>query len=303
VVNKVGRFEFGEISDFLQAQKVSLRQAADIVSGLGAVDRVAAETLAIASHNSLASYLTAIADFQRRVDLAFVPVSSALSAGFELPQPFSEVARSCAELVSTSRRFEATVRDKAERLGWLGWTIPCDATLPATIRLLERSTSAETADAAFTEFYSLSEGAAYASLKRELLAQAELEPWQDELITACARLENDDYRSCVNNLLPVLDGFGATKLREPRFYSKRARDRFFARTLTRAGENSLLDDALWRSVKAFLDGLFEPLDFAVEVQLSKRLNRHARLHGRGPYRPTRADCLRLLQALHTFSLL
>ncbi|MBF6571661.1 MAG: hypothetical protein IVW54_22680 [Candidatus Binataceae bacterium] len=226
----------------------------------------------------------------------------ALRPPFDLQQfPFLELARPYIQLAQSCERFTKQVRDKAEQLGALGWTVPLDTTLSDTLDLLERSTSAEAADATFTEFYAADGGAACTSLKENLLSQTDIAPWREDLSTACARLADDDYRSCVNNLLPVMDGFATAKLREPRFHNKGARDRFFARKVD--GETSLLNQALWLSVKAFVARLFEQIDFGDQAKLSERLNRHARLHGRGAYRPTRADCFRLLQALHTISYL
>ncbi len=301
VVKKAGELEFTETWNFFEAQYAGFRQVAEIAEGLYTIGRLAPEVLALASCDSLASRLATIGCLQPHAYLSFRPALSALEGMLALPRTFFDVAPHSVELARFMEHFKATVQNKAEQLGSLGWTIPLDASPQDTIRLLECSTSAETADAAFAAFYEADGAAAYVSLKEDLLSQAEMEPWREEVTTACARLEDYDYLSCVNDLLPVLDGFGATKSLESRFHNKRTRDRFFARKL--ADQNLFLNQALWLSLKAFVDRLFERIDFADESRLSKRLNRHARLHGRGAYSPTFADCLRLLQALHTLSLL
>ncbi|MBF6569392.1 MAG: hypothetical protein IVW54_11030 [Candidatus Binataceae bacterium] len=174
-----------------------------------------------------------IGHLQKQAYLSFLPALGAQEGMLELRRAFFDVTLHCVELARISEggealarlseRFEASVRSKAEELGSLGWTIPLDASLYDTIRLLERSTSAETSDAAFAAFYEADGGAAYLSLKDDLLSQAEMEPWREDLTAACARLADDDYRSCVNNLLPVVDGFGAAKLSETRFQQEVAR--------------------------------------------------------------------------------
>lgn len=298
MVNKAGPFELGKISDFLLTRSAGFRQVADMSSGIGALGRFAAQGLAVASCNPRVSVLQAIEHFQRRADLFFAPVKEL----DDHSQSVFKAVQNIVELVRACEFFEKLVRDKAEQLGSLGWTIPMDASLPEVIRILERSTNAENADAAFAEFYAGDGDAAYVSLKEELLSRPELEPWREELATACARLDDGDYLSCVSILIPVLDGFAASEFCEPGFHKKRPRARVFALKIG-ARENSLLDEALWRSVESFINYLFEPVGFADESKLSTRLNRHAHVHGRGSYKDKRSDCLRLLQALQTLFLL
>jgi hypothetical protein len=284
-------FAFEGVRNPLDTYDAAFSETLHIARVLSADHRVAVEMLA------QASYLTTIPQLEH-VELSASQISNALRELSQVQYAFFEVGQYWTEFMREAERFERGVRDKAEQLGSYGWTVPLEASLPDTLSILERSINAEAADVTFVDFYAADGNAAYTSLKTELLSRAELEPWREDLTAAYERFAFDDYLSCVNNLLPVFDGFGAAKLREPRFHEKKARDRFFARKIgTR--KNSLLDEALWRSVKAFVDCLFEPVDFPDHNQLGRRLNRNARLHGRGSYRPNRPDCLRLLQALHT----
>jgi hypothetical protein len=175
-----------------------------------------------------ASYLTTIPQLEH-VELSASQISNALRELSQVQYAFFEVGQYWTEFMREAERFERGVRDKAEQLGSYGWTVPLEASLPDTLSILERSINAEAADVTFVDFYAADGNAAYTSLKTELLSRAELEPWREDLTAAYERFAFDDYLSCVNNLLPVFDGFGATKLREPRFHEKKARDRFFAR--------------------------------------------------------------------------
>jgi hypothetical protein len=226
--------------------------------------------------------------------------SKAHEIAYQVSRQAFEVFEGCRSLMDGLLQFEETITKKAEKLGSFGWTVPLDAEISDCIRLLEQSSDSETADAAFTAFYNADERAAYLALKEKLLAEAELATWREDLITAFARFEDDDYLSCVSVLVPRVEGFAATKGNEPRFYTRGARERFFAKKLNGVAK-SPLNAALWCSVRAFVDRLYEPVDFADEVQLSNRLNRHTCVHGRGNYKHTQADCLRLLQALDTLS--
>lgn len=269
------------------------RQMIQTFSRVGEIAASFQSTVSIGNSNLVSKYRSAY--FQQ---LVVYPTFDAVTKSFQAMRQMIEPFQSARNLMEGFLRYEETITKNAERLGSLGWTIPMDATIPEIIRLVEQSSNSEAADEAFTDFYNAEERAMYLALKERLLFQAELALWREDLSTAFTRFEDSDYRSCVNNLLPVVDGFASEHLNEPRFYSQRARERFFVSKLI--GTSGLpIGDALWRSVKAFLDGLFEPVDFADEARLNKRLNRHARLHGRGKYKPTQADCLRLLQALDT----
>lgn len=280
--------------NFFDAHYASFRHAAEIAASLQSALSIANSTLAV-------THLSAPAYFQH---LGVFPAFDALTKASEMVSQVShqtfEVFENCRKLMDGFLQFEETIRKNSGKLGSLGWTVPLDATIPDCIRLLEQSSNSEAADAAFTAYYGADERAAYFALKERLLVEAELAIWREDLMTAFARFEDADYLSCVSVLLPRVEGFAATKGKEPRFYKRSARERFFAQKFKGANK-SPLNDAVWSSVKAFVDLLYEPVDFADEAQLTNRLNRHVCVHGRGKYKYTRADCLRLLQALDTLS--
>ncbi len=283
----------GAMTESFEATRRSIESfshVAEIPAGLRS-------TISIGNSFLADRYLSAPAYFQH---LDVLSAFDVVTKSFHATRQMIEAFDSCRNLMDEFRQYEETIATNAEKLGSLGWTIPMDATIPDCMRLLERSSNSETADTAFTAFYNADERAAYLALKERLLAETELAMWREDLITALARFEHDDYLSCVSVLLPRVEGFLATKGKEPRFYMKGARERFFAQKLNTA-DKSPLNDALWCSVRAFVDRLYEPVDFTDQVQLTNRLNRHACVHGRGNYKHTQADCLRLLQALDTLS--
>lgn len=181
----------------------------------------------------------------------------------------------------------------AEAMGRCGWTVPLNADVGECIRLLRAAHDPESADRAFVAFYSDHEGARFAELLVDLLNRPELVEWHPLLEEVIFAIDAGKYRVAIPALLCTFEGV-AQRAWTKQFDNGPGRAAFFDRKL-----KGLAPDAfqrpLWSSMKAFVGELY------VQARETKpvSLNRHWILHGREPAAGNFADCLRLLQAIHT----
>jgi hypothetical protein len=190
------------------------------------------------------------------------------------------------------REFDEALQN-AEALGRLGWTVPLNASLPECVELLRAATTAEDADKAFTHFYSKDGGAHRAELVEDLLSQPDLAEWRDLLGEVAWAIEAAKYRVAVPALLGAFEGAAYVKW-TTRFGHESGRTAFFNKKIADLEPGSY-DYLTWSAVRAFVEALYK------EAKQTKPLllNRHWVLHGRGPADAELADCVRLLQAIHT----
>jgi hypothetical protein len=185
---------------------------------------------------------------------------------------------------------------QAEILGSFGWTLPMGMTPRQYVWIVEQSSGGlAAADQAFLNYYTADEGSNCKRLMLQLLHNQTLQRWHGCLKEIDTAYEKGLYRVCIPTLLTILDGIAYHNW-TTKFYSEDGRRKFLERKVQSARKGDL-DEHIWRSVKAFVVTVFqsgvksEPLV----------INRHWILHGRSAPNGTQADCLRLLQAVHTFA--
>jgi hypothetical protein len=183
----------------------------------------------------------------------------------------------------------------AEAMGRAGWTMPLKVSFPECIALLQAATSPESADKAFVEFYSQDDREPLKELLASLHQQPKVTEFRGKLEGVAVLLEAQKYAAAVPALLAVFEGV-ARRCWTNGSWKEKARNEFFELKL-QSLEKGSADHIYWVATKAFVDTLYAPNhDPAPKPQI---LNRHWVMHGRGPADENLADCLRLLQAIHT----
>jgi hypothetical protein len=197
-----------------------------------------------------------------------------------------------ANLWEESERQLVALEPDAARLGAAGWTIPLWAPIDQCRRILHRIPPGHL-DKAFVRHYSKDEGKASRELFAALLAAPGLDLWRPLIRQCIATYRRRQYLVTVPSLLLTLEGAVA---RATRRTGTKMRDYTAeARTNAKWGTRRLI----WASVQSFMVALYAPSDFAQSPP--DTLNRHWALHGRERPEYTKADCLRLFQAIHTIS--
>jgi len=189
-----------------------------------------------------------------------------------------------------------TAMKNAESMGQMGWTFPMNASLPEFVRLLLVVPSGpEATDAAFARFYTENERESLLLLFTDLRQHERLAEFGELLEEIAFGLDHEKYRLVVTALIPVFEGV-ARRCWVDGFWQGKARNQFFDGKLDAAAPDSF-DRILWSATRAFVERLYENNFHGDPKPLA--LNRHWILHGRGPADASRADALRLLQAIHT----
>lgn len=183
----------------------------------------------------------------------------------------------------------------AEAMGRAGWTMPLNASFPECIELLQAATSPESADKAFVAFYSKDDREPLKELLANLRQQPKVTEFRELLEEVAFALEAQKFRLAVPALLAAFDGV-TLRCWDKGVWKKLAREDFLTRKLESLEKGSA-DHIYWSAIEAFAETLYTPvLGDAPKPQL---LSRHWVMHGRGPADGNLADCLRLLQAIHT----
>jgi hypothetical protein len=195
------------------------------------------------------------------------------------------------KFVQAHNRMADAVR-RSETLGDLGWAFPLDMRPGDYIALAKEATSYEKADAAFLRYYTRDDGQAYEYLIDSLINESGLQECQELLKEVKQSYDDRRYRVCVTALLPVLDHIAQKTWDAPLSVRSNAH-KSIARKIGVMPDS--FTDHFWRSVKAFVDRVFD----GVGKSKPPTLNRHWILHGRGVSDGSQVDCLRLLQAIRT----
>jgi hypothetical protein len=232
---------------------------------------------------------------------AFRPVERALA---EVRAPFARmmgemglaVTRIVAEASEVARNAAKVSRGTfaaAERLGTYGWTIPMHAPLTNVVGLLRSITDQASADSAFERYYE-EDDSRLVELRQDLLDSPVLTPWKEWLGEALFAFDMGKYRVCVPSLVAIMDGV-AHRYWHPMFFRRATRKAFFAGKLSKH-EPDGVPYYMWASLRAFVNTVFAKAEVEPAV-----FNRNWTMHGRGVPAGTRIECIRVLQAIGTFS--
>jgi hypothetical protein len=181
---------------------------------------------------------------------------------------------------------------RSETLGDMGWAFPLDMSFDDHVHIVEQSTSYEKADAAFLKYYTDNDGEAYERLMDLLIDDGELQECKTLLEEVRQSYADGRFRVCVCALLPVLDHIAQKNWDAP-FGDHSNANKSLERKIGVLPDS--FTDYFWRSIKAFVDRVFE----GAGKSKPPTLNRHWILHGRGISDGTQLDSLRLLQAIRT----
>ena len=229
------------------------------------------------------------------------PAASYVAA---IDEQFQSIWSGLNEKVKEAFELTGQALEKAELLGTLGWTLPMNATPGEIVCLIFSIKDIPSADKAFTNYYMEHNATRLKCLETDLLTSNELQQWRPVLEEAILDLDDSRYRSCIALLLPLIEGVSAINFSTPQFHKKTDREKFFLDKLQAERQGSLTEHIwIWRSFKGFAEVFFKFIDFKDPSCKPSLLNRPWILHGRGIPDPNLSDCLRLLQALDTISLL
>jgi hypothetical protein len=194
-----------------------------------------------------------------------------------------------------SERRMRELAPKAELLGRRGWTIPPRWGVTDFADVVDRI-SADELDDAWLEYYTADEGKEFDELIKALGEIRLLDPWRDYLDGAEYLYRSGRFAAAIPGLFAAMDGaFAAAIRRSHRKVNLRSAAVEFRKSAEYASR-----EVSWSSLVGFTDVVYGDHKFGEAPP--PRVNRHVVQHGRAmPPRP-RVDCLRLLQALETLSL-
>jgi hypothetical protein len=317
----VNLFGLPEPDDLLgPAQKEAMesaRRLAEVTRGIG----LARE------HQALADRAL---EMQAAADRALEPIRAAEQARRMMETEFTDLARQVApplnignDLAEMARQFASPLPDlgglgglfhrippdfwqeserrmrelapKAELLGQRGWTIPPRWGVTDFADVVDRI-SADELDDAWLEYYTAEEGKEFDELIKALGEIRFLDPWRDYLEGAEYLYRSGRFAAAIPGLFAAMDGaFAAAICRSHRKVNLRQAAVEFRKTAPYASR-----EVSWSSLVGFTDVVYGDHKFGEAPP--PRVNRHLVQHGRAmPPRP-QVDCLRLLQALETLSL-
>jgi len=200
------------------------------------------------------------------------------------PIPLPDLSR-----LDIQESMKAAVRTMASR----GWTIQMSLTLRDFDDLAKRTP--EEADDFFVTFYSEEDFVRLREVRQELTSRSSLAHWKALLEECFDSFESDRYLVTVPALLSVIEGVIASAgqaLTSQRVHLMA----ICAQNAEKMGGNSIRAE-MWNSMKIFLEKLFGKAPF--DGTRPSLINRHWILHGRDAASWTRADALRLFNALQT----
>ncbi|WP_337288437.1 hypothetical protein [Candidatus Methylomirabilis sp.] len=202
----------------------------------------------------------------------------------------------------TRAELEEAVRLGMERLNRAavdlaeqGWSLPMSLTPAETYEILESGTPAEI-DKRFVRLYEADGGRYFERLAEDLTSRHGLLRWRSLITQVVSAYRRCDYAITIPALLTVCEGILVHG------EGKRTKLRAVMRKRAEAEQKKppdSIDRILWDNVSRFVDKLFKQSDSAAAPPC--RLNRHWILHGRDVPTWGQADCLRLLQAVDTIS--
>jgi len=209
---------------------------------------------------------------------------------------FAQIRRTLQDIGETDWQAVQDRLDKSLlRLADVGWTVPHWLT-PREVSEIAQGGLA-LADEHFLELYFGDGGNTLKEVRDRLLKSDRMTNWKPLLLQTVAALQRGEHLLAVPCFLLILEGYVAQFAYRKKHSA--IRDTNVPRLLggLRPERDMLTLRAVWRSTETFVAKLFRSADFSAESP--GFINRHWILHGRGATNWTRADALRLLNALDT----
>jgi hypothetical protein len=197
---------------------------------------------------------------------------------------------------NASERWLAGFAPYAEELGRRGWTFPIQWCGTRFVEVVKQVPEEELDDG-FVSYYTSDDGAAFEELVTYLAAESLLDRWRPLLNGAVDNYRRGYHEAAVTNFLVVFSGLHALATEG---LTRNAEERATAAKFRKA-EKQAVRLLCWASLHGFTAVFFRPLRF--DEPPPSRLNRHWNQHGRMLAPSPQADCLRLLQAIETLTLL
>jgi hypothetical protein len=183
--------------------------------------------------------------------------------------------------------------EQARELGSCGWTLPLLLPVANLPDLLEGIEAGTDYDASFEDYYVSNSGRATRRLLDDLSDSSRLIMWKPLLAECIDTYWEEKYRIIVPSLFLILDGALASAANSLR----RKTDAKNLSANKRRTARRVIETLAWASLEGFTNELFGAHHFS--GPRPPRTNRHWVLHGRDVPDWTRADALRLFQALRS----
>ena len=200
------------------------------------------------------------------------------------------------ELADAVRRGIDDLTRAGRDLAAAGWSVPMSLTPAETYDVFRDSGSPEEIGLRFVQLYERDDGQHFSRIADDLLYWDILAPWRTLLEQTFAAYRRRDFVVTVPALLTVCEGLlmiGAGN-------NVKVRDAVRKRSEAENEKSPKSIRAIvWLNIRLFIEELFRSSEFTGPAPV--RLNRHWVLHGRQASEWTQADCLSLLQAVHTIS--
>jgi hypothetical protein len=183
----------------------------------------------------------------------------------------------------------------SRELARLGWTIPPSFAPGEIYDLLEKSKEPNNLDLFMIDFYASDSNKEFQCLSKQILTTEAYSQWY-ELLNQCIKAYKKDlYLPTIPSLFPVLEGSISLFLSDKSHRKLIEICKFHFENSTELS----ISKVIWASTLKFLNKVFESYSFDQEPP--QFINRHAILHGRSASEWTKADSLRLFNALYTIS--
>ncbi|MEJ7759543.1 MAG: hypothetical protein WKF55_08095 [Gemmatimonadaceae bacterium] len=241
-----------------------------------------------------ASSLEVLASAERTMSLVGQAISSqALAAVGAVSESIRKTFDSLHISLAAYDRNLLGYEEQARNLGACGWTLPLILPVASLPDLLEGIQPGTDYDAAFEDYYLSNNERATRQLFDDLSDSQRLKMWKPLLAECMDAYREAKFRIIVPSLFLILDGALAAAanslLRKTNAKNLSASKRRTSRRV--------IETLAWASLEGFTHELFGGYHFG--GPRPPRTNRHWVLHGRDVPDWTRADGLRLFQALHS----
>jgi len=192
---------------------------------------------------------------------------------------------------------------QTELLAAIGWILPSEMSFRdlASFVLEDADLTVGRVDEFFIDYYDSDGGCEFLEMKTRLISSPQLSFWRPLLQQCLSAFERGDYAICVPSLLTMVEGI--VEAQWPVTVRKaKERTKFFDNKIQIGGSQtpdaceSWVLQSHWRSIKAFVENVFEgSVHPRQDYPIPKR---NLILHGKSdPAQWDRADCLRLFQAI------
>jgi hypothetical protein len=186
------------------------------------------------------------------------------------------------------------LEESVVKLSNLGWTIPPYLTPREAQELLQLGNVKELDDF-FDGFYSEDEEKEFNRLAADLLRNRHLDKWRPLIRECIDAYRRKNHIVTIPSLLTIIEGaiaqiFGASGIRIIQLCNNKYSEY----------DEGSVKRVVWKSIHSFVSNIFTKQNF--DEERLELINRHWILHGRDVLTWTKADSLRLFQALHTLGL-